>query len=290
VKSFLPLLIASLSAATAACASSAVVARKDASFDRAQARMTRTASTVELIGGSEAERSLFLQAEGFYRYRFDFPPRQLLSYLAQGAAAITDLPALQSLAGSLDLVDVRLRGADSAIHLWETLLARHPDTPLKSFALYRLGWAYRSAGASGLPRESGGDAFDALDKSDPHSAFAALSAEARKVESKSKGTGTAFSIVPGLGQMYVGEYGNGILRLAVALASVAMIVAPVAVAYDRRQDLSWGKDWPLLATGLGGLVLLSIDYTSAYQDAMRGVVEFNETKEAEFEDAHPDAP
>ena len=57
-----------------------------------------------------------------------------------------------------------------------------------------------------------------------------------------------------------------------------------------RHDLSWDRDWPLLATGLGGIILLSIDYTTAYQDALRGVVQFNERQEAEFIRRQPDAP
>lgn len=69
-----------------------------------------------------------------------------------------------------------------------------------------------------------------------------------------------------------------------------MVVLPSAVAYQRRSDLSWGRDWPLFATGLGGLIVLNIDYTTAYEDALRGVVQWNERIESRFADAHPDAP
>ena len=75
-----------------------------------------------------------------------------------------------------------------------------------------------------------------------------------------------------------------------ALASAAMIVVPAAIAYGRRDDLSWGGDWPLLATGLAGLFILSIDYTTSYQDALRAVVQFNERAEEDFERDHPTAP
>jgi hypothetical protein len=74
------------------------------------------------------------------------------------------------------------------------------------------------------------------------------------------------------------------------LASAALVAVPALVAYHRRDDLSWGRDWPLLTTGVGGLVLLSLEYTSAYQDALRGVVEFNERVEGAFEERHPEAP
>jgi hypothetical protein len=46
----------------------------------------------------------------------------------------------------------------------------------------------------------------------------------------------------------------------------------------------------LLAASIGGLAVLSFDYTTSYQDAMRGVIEWNERAQAAFEDAHPDAP
>ena len=64
----------------------------------------------------------------------------------------------------------------------------------------------------------------------------------------------------------------------------------MVIGFERRSDLTFKHDWPLLALGLGGLVVLSIDYTNSYEDAMRGVVQWNERAEAVFEDAHPDAP
>jgi hypothetical protein len=41
---------------------------------------------------------------------------------------------------------------------------------------------------------------------------------------------------------------------------------------------------------VGGLIVLNVDYTLSYQDAMRGVVEFNDRVEADFEARHPEAP
>jgi hypothetical protein len=272
------------------CGHSRLVRRDDPVLDDAQRRLARTAVTVDAVQASAADRQLFMQAEGFYGYRFEPPPRNVASTIAVVAAAVTDLPAFQALAGSLDLIDLRLRGADGAIHLWETMLARNPGSALKPLALYRLGWAYRNAGASGLPRESGDAAFDELAAVAPGSPLAALAAAARHEPWKSKDTATGLSLIPGLGQFYLGHTLSGTIRLTVGLGSVAMIAVPIYVAYQRRQELSWAHDWPLLVTGLGGLILLSVDYTVSYQDAMRGVVEFNERVEADFEVRHPEAP
>ena len=208
----------------------------------------------------------------------------------QAAAVAFDFPALQAVAGSLDLIDLRLKTSDGAVHLWETLLDHHPQTELRPLTLYRLGWAYRSSGATGFPREAGDEAFAELIAIYPNSRFSPLAAQARSSPWKSKDTATGLSIVPGLGQMYVGEHMSGTIRLAVALAAVALIAVPVYIGYQRRDDLSWGRDWPLVVTGLGGIILLSIDYTTAYQDALRGVVEWNERAEASFEKQHADAP
>ena len=273
-----------------ACSSSIVIRADDPMFARAQAQLARTKATVATSGASEAEQVTFLQAESFYRYRFTFPARSLGTQLAQMGAVVVELPALQSLAGSLDLMDLRLRSYDAAVQLWETLLSQYPTSPLRPLALYRLGWAYRSAGVGGLPRESGDEAFALLARDHPASPLAPLSRAAQATAWKSKGTATGLSIIPGLGQMYVGEHLNGSVRLAIALAAAAMIVVPTVVAYQRRDDLTWSGDWPLLAIGLGGLIILNIDYTTAYQDALRGVVQFNERAEAQFENEHPDAP
>ncbi|MDR3608729.1 MAG: hypothetical protein P4M08_15300 [Oligoflexia bacterium] len=212
-----------------------------------------------------------------------------MSYLAEAAAAITDFPALQSLAGSFDLVDLRLRAADASVQLWETLLLRYPKTPLRSLTLYHLGWAYRSVAASGLPRESPDDAFNTLVHEEPNSALAKLAIEAKATPWKSKDSAATRSLLPGLGQLYVGENRSGIIRLAVAVLAATAIAIPAYVA-AHRGDLSWGHDWPLLASGVGGLIVLSFDYTSSYEDAMRGVVQYNERIESDFDRAHPNAP
>ena len=273
-----------------ACSHTPLVRREDPLLDVSEQRLARTAATVDALQPPAPERQLFMQAEGFFRYRFEPPPRNTATWLAVIAAAATDLPAFHALAGSLDMVDLRLRGADAAVHLWETLLARQPDTVLRPLTLYRLGWAYRNAGATGLPRDSGDEAFDELIKTFPSSNLAPLATASKAERSKNKDTATELSLIPGLGQFYLGQHLSGTIRLTIGLASLAMIAVPIYVAYQRRGELSWEHDWPLLATGLGGLIVLSVDYTVSYQDAMRGVVEYNDRVEADFEARHPEAP
>jgi hypothetical protein len=282
--------LAALLCGASACSSSVTVRTDDRVFAQAQERLARTEAVVEALHPPIDERTLFMQAEGFFRYRFAQPPRGGASYLGEVAAALADFPALQSFAGGLDLTALRLRANDGAVQLWETLLARRPQTVLRPLTLYRLGWAYRSTGVSGLPRASGEEAFDTLIREARDPRLVALARTAKTVPAKDKGTAAAWSLVPGLGQFYVGERLSGGLRLTIALASLAAIVVPTYVAFERRTDLSWSRDWPLLATSVAGLVVLSVDYTTSYEDAMRGVVESNERAEAAFEAAHPDVP
>lgn len=273
------------------CASpSVLISADDSTFAEAQSSLRRTTALVEKSGAPEAERVLFLQAEGFYRYRFLPPARGKAAFLAEAAASITDFPAFQSLAGSLSLLDLRLRATDSAIQLWETFLERYPQTKLRPLALYRLGWAYRYASAAGLPRESPDQAFDGLIKDYGGTPLAVTASNAKNIPWKSKSTAATRSLLPGLGQIYVGETKSGVIRLSIATAAAVAIAIPIITAINRDRDLSWSKDWPLLATGLGGLIVLSFDYTSSYEDAMRGVVQRNERAESEFNRTHPDAP
>jgi len=158
-------------------------------------------------------------------------------YLAEGAAAAFDFPALQSIAASLDLFDLRLKANDGAIQIWETLLVRYPRTPQDS--------------------------------------------------------ATHWSIIPGAGQIYAGEAGNGLTRVGIALGGIAMVVVPsvlAAVKASRNEHISTGEGLAYAGVAVGGLVVLSIDYSLAYQDALRAVMQFNEREEMKFEDRHPDAP
>jgi hypothetical protein len=273
----------------AGCSRSVLIPRSDATYRHALERYRHTRELVAQSAAPDDDQAMFMQAEALYRYRFAAPPRSSGSYLAQVGAAVIDLPALQSLAGSLDLYALRLKSYDGAVQVWETLLAMSPQTPLRPLALYRLGWAYRNAMASGFPSSSE-HAFDELVASYPASPLAPVAREARDTDWKSPGTATALSIVPGLGQIYAREYGNGTIRLGVALAATAAVVVPAVVAYERRSDLSWSRDWPLLVTGLAGVIVLTIDYSSSYDDALRAVMELNERREDEFEARHPGAP
>lgn len=271
------------------CGYSVLIRGDDTAYRRAIEHYKRTRQLVAETLSPDDDQAMFLQAEGLYRYRFARPGRSVKSYVAQTVASTIDLPVLDSLAGALDLYSLRLRSYDGAVQLWETLLALSPSTPLRPFALYRLGWAYRNSLASGLPGSSD-EAFDELIAKHAGTALAQLAAEAKQVPWKSQGSATAWSIVPGLGQIYAGEVGNGTVRLAIALAATAMVVVPSVIAYERRNDLSWSRDWPLLVTGIGGAIVLTSDYSSSYQDALRAVVEHNERREAEFEDRHAAAP
>jgi hypothetical protein len=273
-----------------ACSTSVLIRPDDAAFNDAQQRLEHTVKLVDELEPSPSERDLFLQGESFYRYRFEPPPKGAGPYLAEGAAALTDFPGFQALAGSLELQDLRYRSYDSAIQLWETLLTRYPSTKLRSLTLYRLGWAYRNAGARGFPRESPDSAFDQLIQEDPHSPLSTLAHEAKSISWKSKASATTTSVIPGLGQIYVGETRNGLTRLGVAAVALAAVAAPFYIAHHRNEKLTWSRDWPLIASGFGGLIVLSFDYTTSYEDAMRGVVQWNERAEAEFNHLHPEAP
>jgi hypothetical protein len=271
------------------CGHSALIPRDDTAYRLSLERYKRTRQQVAASLAPDDDQAMFLQAEGLYRYRFAQPGRSFGSYLAQTAASAVDLPVLEAFAGAIDLYSLRLKTHDGAVQIWETMLARNPDSPLRPLALYRLGWAYRNSIASGLPGTSEG-AFDEILARHAASPVAPFAAAARRVPWKSEGRATMWSLVPGLGQIYAGEVRNGIVRLAIALAADAMIVVPGVIAYQRRDDLSWSNDWPLVVTGLAGAVILATDYSSSYQDALRAVIEYNEAREAEFEAQHPDAP
>jgi hypothetical protein len=264
---------------------SPLIPANDPAFVQSLSKLERTAQTVNGLGATADERAMFLQAESFYRYRFVPPPKNASSYLMQAAAAITDFPVFQSLAGSRELLDLRYRSTDSAVQLWESLLAQHPDTALKSLTLYRLGWAYRSIGVSGMPRDSANAPFDELIATEPMSSLASLAQRARVVPWKSKDAATLRSLVPGLGQLYVGDRGSGWVRMGVAAASLAAIV--VSADAERHGDRG---TWATRAGGLAGLIVLSFDYASSYEDAVHGVVRWNERAEARFEADNPEAP
>ena len=69
-------------------------------------------------------------------------------------------------------------------------------------------------------------------------------------------------------------------------------MVPLVVMADNYRDdeLTWHRAWPLMVTSVGGFILLNVAYTSAYQDAQRATVEYNERRDAEFHRRHPEAP
>lgn len=288
-----PTRVARLALAAAAlacsCGGSSLIRGDDLAYRRSLEHFKRTRELVTASLAPEDDQAMFLQAEGLFRYRFAPPGRSFGSYLAQTVASAADLPVLDSLAGALDLYSLRLKTYDGAVQLWETLLARNPSSSLRPLALYRLGWAYRNSIASGLPRGSD-EVFDDLLARDPGSPLAPIATLARRAPWKSLGRATAWSAMPGLGQIYAGEIRNGAVRLAIAVIASGMVIVPTIVAYQRRNDLSWSHDWPLLVTGIVGAIVVTTDYSSSYQDALRAVLEYNERSERAFEDAHPAAP
>jgi len=271
------------------CAGTVLVRRNDPTFARSVKRLRTTRQLVEAAHAAPEEQEMFNLAESLYRYRFETPPRNFGSYVAQVGAVVLELPALQALAGSLDLFELRLRACDGAVQIWETLLSRYPHSRLRPLALYRLGWAYRNTISPGFPRDDPAQPHRELIAHEPTSSLSAFAREALRVPYKSPGTATSWSILPGAGQLYAGEVGSGLTRLGIAVAAAAMIAVPAVVAYQRRDSLGWG-DWPLLAIGVSGAIILSVDYTLAYQDALRAVMEYNERYERKFEDAFPNAP
>ncbi|HEX4422810.1 MAG TPA: hypothetical protein VH165_33070 [Kofleriaceae bacterium] len=276
-------------AGLAGCGQSPLIRRDDDTYRRSIEHFQRTRQLIAASLAPDEDQAIFEQAEGVFRYRFEPPGRSAGAYLVQATASFIDLPVLEAVAGALDLYSLRLRANDAAVQLWETLLDRAPATPLRPLTLYRLGWAYRNAIAPGLPRSSA-LAFDELAAKFPGSALAALAAEARRLPYKSQGAATAWSIVPGLGQMYTGHYASGAVRLAIAAAAATAIIVPGVRAYQRGSDFSLRHDWPLIAVAVAGAAVLAIDYSSSYQDALATALEHNERAEAAFEASHPTAP
>jgi hypothetical protein len=267
-----------LAVLASACASSPLIRPGDTEFLRAQDRLAATQQRVLALVGPGPESASFLQAESLYRDRFALRLHGAGSYVAQAAAAAIDFGPLSVLAAGNGMADFRLMGYDGAAQLYEAQLARFPQGKLAPLAQYRLGWAYRSVSLD-WPRSSE-QSFKAAE-----TAGIALAAQAAKVPWKSQETAVTLSILPGLGQIYTGETGNGVVRMALAVAFLALAVVPAVVAL-KDHDASWQR----VALSTAGLVGLQVVYTTAYQDAQRAALEFNEREEAKFEDAHPESP
>ncbi len=226
---------------------------------------------------------LFVQAESFYFYRTELPRGPSLgSYLAQAGAAFTDFAALNVLAASQGALELRMRAYDGAARLYSTLTTRYPGSALRPIALYRLGWACRSTSDEDCRSD---ESFHALGRDHPDSLLAERAREAVRVPSRSLGAATAWSILPGAGQIYVGEALNGTVRLSIAAAFGALTLVPIVTMVSERKF-----GWLPTALSFIGLVGLQVTYTTSYQDAQRAVLDFNERQEAVFEATHEPPP
>ena len=277
-------LVAALALGGPACGPSPLLRPDDRAFARSQERLQATTTRVLAAGPPGPDTTLFLQAESMYRYRFDWQEISTGAYAAQALATAIEFAPLEILAGENGMLDLRRTSYDGAAQLYEALLQRHPASPLRPLALYRLGWTYRCTDLEGFPRSSD-QAFRQL-AADPHAgALAPLATEALRLPWKSQDKAVAWSIIPGAGQMYTGKTWNGIGRLTIALGFTAAIVVPTVVMARR-----WALDWKSVAIATVGIVGLQVTYTTAYQAAQRDALQFNERQEAAFEAAHPDAP
>src|SRR5262245_10034470 len=75
-----------------ACSGSVLIRQDDNTFAHSIERLDRTHHLIASTAAREDEKTMFLQAEALYRYRFDPPPRAAGSYLAQAGAVLIDLP------------------------------------------------------------------------------------------------------------------------------------------------------------------------------------------------------
>jgi hypothetical protein len=284
-----------------ACAEPSVVLRPDDPYFTDQmSRYHRTVALATKLAGPASkpapssqptDLTLFEEAEGLYRYRFAFTGPTAGSYAAEVGAASLEFSPLDSLASSEGIDDLRLGAANGAAQIWETLLAWYPTSKLRPLTLYRLGWAYRNVSIDGLPQSSE-DAFGTLVKGNQDPKLAQLATQALAVPYKTQDAAVAWSVIPGGGQMYVGKWGNGFVRLGIATFFAAVAVTPVVVGYEEHRSGTLSGTRAALLAGLSfiGLVGVEVSYTDAYQDAQHRALEYNERVERDFNAAHPDAP
>jgi tetratricopeptide (TPR) repeat protein len=275
-----------------ACAPSVLIKKKDPTFDYARERFQKTANHLQAINQTDTskiekisdDQSLFLQAESYYRYRLELQDPSVRSLATKALAATTDFAPLSVWAASTEINQLRMQSYNGAAQLYEAFLERYPNSELRPLALYRLGWTYRNTSIEGFPRNER-EAFEELLKNYPTSPYAPMAKEILHTPFKSQGKAAAWSLIPGAGQMYVGEWRLGAIHLSIATAFTAVaIVPPTLMVKDQKLD------WLGLGISLAGIVGLQVSYTIAYQDAQRRAISFNEHQEMEFEYKHPDAP
>lgn len=267
----------------AACAASPLIRTSDPEFVAAERALTETSARVQRDAGSPAEAALFLQAESFYRYRYALRLHDSRAYALQTLAAATDFAPIAAAASGNGISDLRLTAYDGAAQLYEAHLALYPRGRLAPLSLWRLGWTYRAAQGDGFPRQSDEAFGDLIRRRDAE--LAPLSAEALATPFRSQDTAMGLSLLPGLGQIYAGETLNGVVRMIVAVGFAAMLALPL-IAAAHQDSLGWTR----IAVSTAGLIGLQVSYTTAYQDAQRAALEFDEREEAAFAAAHPRAP
>lgn len=230
------------------------------------------------------EEALFLQAEAFYHYRLEMRSPGALSMTTQALAASTDFAPLSVWAASSEINQLRMLSYNGAVQLYEDFLSRYPESPLAPLVLYRLGWAYRSISIRGFPGNPR-QPLEVILNRFPQSPLAPFAKELLTIPFKTQENAAAWSIIPGAGQIYIGETANGMVRFSIAAAFASAALLPPIFMIKNRQ-----LDWPGLLLSATGFIGLQVSYTFAFQDAQRGAVLFNEAKEKGFEERHPNAP
>ena len=275
-----------------ACAPSILIKKDDPTFNYARERFQKTAhllqsenlSDTTTIENISEDKALFLQAESYYRYRLELQKPSARSLATKAIAATTDFAPLSVWAASTEINQLRMQSYNGAAQLYEAFLDRYPNSNLSVLAFYRLGWVYRNVSIEGYPRNER-EAFEALIRKYPTSPYAPLAQEIMSIPFKSQGKATAWSLIPGAGQMYVGEWRLGAVHLSIATAFAAISIVPPIIMVKNQK-----LDWLGLGISLAGIVGLQVSYTIAYQDAQHRAINFNEHKEMEFENKHPEAP
>lgn len=267
-----------------ACASSPLPPPGDVTWQGGQDRLRAGLGVVAPEAAPSPDVVLMVQAESFFHYRYQPPTPGAARYLGALGAAALEFGPLSVLANSEGMGDLRLRSYDGAAQAYETLLQRWPASRLRPLALYRLGWCYRNVSLDGFPRSSD-EAFAEVEREPSAGPLAPLAAEARRVPWKSQDRAVWLSVIPGAGQIYAGRVGNGIVRMTIALALAAAAVLPI-VYMAREREVSWQGT----AISVAGFVGLQVIYTDSFQTALHDVVDWNERRQREFEQVHPESP
>lgn len=266
------------------CATSALIPKEDREHARSIHQFQNTLNVAARNGEAiDAETAGLLQAEAFYQYRLEFKRPNATSFIAQTIASAIEFAPLSVWATSSDVAQLRLQAYNGCIQLYESFLETYPDSKYKDLALYRLGWAYRNASIEGFPHNS--EQVLAMLGKDSSSALSRFADEIRAVPYKSQDAVAGWSVIPGAGQFYVGKPKKGLIYFSLATGfTAAGLLPPVFMIKQRKLD------WVGLAISFLGFVGLQVVYTDSYEDAQKAAIEYNETREKEFEVRHPELP